>query len=72
VQQGRRAGAEGAQQTQQTQQTQQFPAAGGRFDGFGGPTGDGAAQGGYRSAAPEGNDFGQPGGNGFGHHNQER
>ncbi|MGC0318080.1 signal transduction histidine kinase [Kitasatospora acidiphila] len=66
IQQGRRAGSESGQPTGQ------FPAADGRSDGFGGPAGDVSANGGYRSPAPEGNDFGQPGGNGFGNHNQER
>ncbi|WP_249800781.1 nitrate- and nitrite sensing domain-containing protein [Kitasatospora humi] len=62
IQQGRRAGSEPGRPTGQ------FPPAG----GFGGPAGDVPANGGYRSPAPEGNDFGQPGGNGFGNQNQER
>jgi hypothetical protein len=66
IQQGRRAGSESGQPTGQ------FPAAGGRFDGIGGPGGDVSANGGYRSPAPEGNDFGQPGDHGFGNQNQER
>ncbi|MFE9428391.1 nitrate- and nitrite sensing domain-containing protein [Kitasatospora sp. NPDC006697] len=63
IQQGRRAGAESTQQT---------PAVDRSFDGFGNPTAAGDGQGGYRSAAPEGNGFGPESGYGFGTQNQER